>query len=275
MRLYPSSLRDVLDYRNYGEQMKRILSLFCCLLFTVPVYSVGQTEIRIATAVAHKNLVATAENAPSAPPCSATIPAGTHVFMRLDSPLHTTSAIKGSQVYLETVVPVIANNCKAIPERARILGTVVHAQRPGRIRGKAQMRLHFDKLILPDNREYSVEGDLQSLPGSNRNRVSGAEHTIEPVDQIDPDIHTMAASIGTGVLVGSIGHVGIGTPQGALIGAGLGLAKVLFTRGHAISLFEGTEVEMVLKQPLTVQGESSPKTSQNLPATDNKNEPLQ
>ena len=49
------------------------------------------------------------------------------------------------------------------------------------------------------------------------------------------------------------GHVGIGVGPGAAIGAGLGLAKVLFTRGDAISMPEGTRVEMVLQKPLVME----------------------
>jgi hypothetical protein len=79
------------------------------------------------------------------------------------------------------------------------------------------------------------------------------------VDQIDADVYTVAKTTGAGVLVGSIRHVGIGVGYGALIGAGLGLSKVLFTRGDEISLPVGTRVEMVLQHPLTVQPASTPK----------------
>lgn len=77
------------------------------------------------------------------------------------------------------------------------------------------------------------------------------------MDQIDADVYTVAKTTGAGVLVGSIRHVGLGVGYGALIGGGLGLAKVLFTRGDEISLPVGTKVEMVLQRPLTVQPVSS------------------
>jgi hypothetical protein len=232
--------------------MKRIL-LFCSLLLIVPTCSMAQAGFHAAIVSGDREASPVTERTTGTGNCSGTVPAGTHVFMKLKSPLHTTSATQGSQVYLETMVPVIANNCEVIPEHAHILGTVVRERRPGRIRGKAQMSFHFDELILPDNHEYSLTGDLQSLPGSEQNRTSGAEHTIEPVDQIDADVYTVAGATGAGVLIGSISHIGIGVPQGALIGAGLGLAKVLFTRGDAISLPVGTQVEMVLQRPLTIQ----------------------
>jgi len=173
--------------------------------------------------------------------------------MKLVSPLHTTSSMPGSGVYLETMFPVVQNDRVVIPEHTRVIGTVADEQRPGRVRGRAQMRLRFTQLILPDNRVLPIAADLQSLPGSSHNRTVDHEGTIEPVDQIDADVSTLAATTGAGVLVGSIRHVGIGVGHGALIGGGLGLAKVLFTRGDEISLPVGTRVEMVLEQPLTVQ----------------------
>jgi hypothetical protein len=109
-------------------------------------------------------------------------------------------------------------------------------------------------VILPDNRSLSVVGSLQSLPGSNKNRTVNPEGTLEPVDQIDADVYTVAKTTGLGVLAGSISHNGLaGVGYGALIGGGMGLAKVLFTRGDEISLPVGTKVEMVLKRPLTLQ----------------------
>jgi type IV secretion system protein VirB10 len=202
-----------------------------------------------------------------------TIPAGTHLLMKLISPLHTTSSTPGSGVYLETALPVVENNRVVIPEHTRVMGVVTDERRPGRVQGRAQMRLRFTQLILPDNRELSVVGSLQSLPGSSTNRTVNHEGTLEPVDQIDADVYTVAKTTGAGVLVGSIRHVGIGVGQGALIGAGLGLAKVLFTRGDEISLPVGTRVEMVLQRPLTVQPTPSAKLTDSGDTPNHKPEP--
>ena len=95
------------------------------------------------------------------------------------------------------------------------MGVVADERRPGRIQGRAQMRLRFTQVILPDNRELSVVGSLQSLPGSSRNRTVNNEGTLEPVDQIDADVYSVAKTTGLGVLVGSISHIGIGVPHGA------------------------------------------------------------
>src|SRR6266446_9238642 len=218
---------------------------------------------------AQRGLLTDTNRASEPKPEVITIPAGAHLLMKLMSPLHTTSSTPGSGVYLETAFPVVENNRVVIPEHTRVMGVVTDERRPGRVQGRAQMRLKFTQLILSDNRELSIAGNLQGLPGSSTNRTVNGEGTIEPVDQIDADVYTVAKTTGAGVLVGSIRHVGIGVGQGALIGAGLGLAKVLFTRGDEISLPVGTRVEMVLQRPLTVQPAPSAKTTDSAEANSN------
>lgn len=226
----------------------RLLFLSCCLLVFARGSGAQQSE-----------LFADTNRTREPKPEVITIPAGTHLLMKLISPLDTTSSTPGSGVYLETAFPVVENDRVVIPEHTRVMGVVTDERRPGRVQGRAQMRLKFTQLILPDNRQLAVVGSLQSLPGSSRNRTVNHEGTLEPVDQIDADVYTVAKTTGAGVLVGSIRHVGIGVGLGALIGAGLGLAKVLFTRGDEISLPVGTRVEMVLQRPLTVQPAPSAK----------------
>ena len=239
----------------------RILLLSCCLF----VFVCGSG--------AQSGLLTDTNRASEPKPEVIMIPAGTHLLMKLISPLHTTSSTPGSGVYLETALTVVENNRVVIPEHTRVMGVVTDERRPGRVQGRAQMRLKFTQLILPDNRELSIAGNLQDLPGSTANRTVNSEGTIEPVDQIDANVYTVAKATGAGVLIGSIRHVGIGVGQGALIGAGLGLAKVLFTRGDEISLPVGTRVEMVLQRPLTVQPASSSKRTDSGDAPTHRPEP--
>jgi hypothetical protein len=231
----------------------RVLLVSCCLL-VLARWSAAQVGSLTDTNRTSTTAIPVREAAASEPkPEPITIPAGTHLLMKLISPLHTTSSTPGSGVYLETAFPVVENSRVVIPEHTRVMGVVADERRPGRVQGRAQLRLQFTQLILPDNHELSIVGNLQSLPGSSANRTVNNEGTIEPVDQIDADVYTVAKTTGAGVLVGSIRHVGIGVGYGALIGAGLGLSKVLFTRGNEISLPAGTKVEMVLQRPLTLQ----------------------
>src|SRR5579864_1238677 len=95
-------------------------------------------------------------NALLAAPDAIIIPAGTHLLMKLTSPLHTTSATRGAGIYLETTFPVIVSDHVVIPEHTRVLGVVESERRPGRMQGRARMRLRFAQLILPNNHVLSI-----------------------------------------------------------------------------------------------------------------------
>lgn len=182
---------------------------------------------------------------------SVTLPAGTHILMRLSSPLHTTSARQGSGVYLETSSPVLQDSQVVIPAHACVFGQVEHERRPGRVKGRAQFRIRFTKLVLP-GQSVTIVGSLQSLPGNSGIRTHDKEGTIEPVDQIDRDVYRVASGAIAGGLGGALTRTASGAGIGLAIGGGLGLAKSLFTRGDEIYLPEGTNVEMVLDQPVTL-----------------------
>jgi len=108
------------------------LLLLSCSLLVLARWSGAQSELLTDT------------NRTSEPkPEVITIPAGTHLLMKLISPLHTTSSTPGSAVYLETAFPVVENNRVVIPEHTRVLGVVADERRPGRVQGRAQMRLRL------------------------------------------------------------------------------------------------------------------------------------
>jgi hypothetical protein len=181
-----------------------------------------------------------------------TVPAGTRVLMALSSPLHTTSAQKESGVYLVTTWPVVENDAVVIPACTRVMGVVEQDRRPGRVKGRAQFRFRFTNLILPNDHVVRIQGGLQSLPGDEKNRTQDAEGTIEPVDQIDRDVYTVAKGVVAGGLAGAITRSGRAAGTGMGIGGGLALGKVLFTRGDEIRLPQGAKVEMVLQQAVVI-----------------------
>jgi len=195
--------------------------------------------------------------APSTASQVVTLPAGSKVLMALQSPLHTTSGVEGSGIYLETVFPVVQENHVVIPVRTQVLGVVDAEKRPGRVKGRAQFRFHFTSLVFANNYVTPIDGALQSLPGNAKVRTQDAEGTIEPVDQIDPDVAALAEGAAGGFVIGSVrggrikatGYSAIG----AGIGAGVALGKILFTRGDEIHLASGTLIEMVLSHPISIE----------------------
>jgi hypothetical protein len=191
-----------------------------------------------------------------------TVPVGTHMLMKLVSPLHTTSATKDSAVYLEVIMPVIKDDLVVIPVGTHVTGTVLQERRPGRAKGRARIRIGFTNFIFADKHVVPTEGVVQGLPNSLHNRRVDAEGTIEAVDQIDRDVKGVVGPVLPGAILMALG-AGIPGMRLALLGGGLGFGNAMITRGNEISLSVGTPVEMVLKRDLQLD---RGWTEQTLPA---------
>lgn len=187
-----------------------------------------------------------------------TVPAGTKVLLSLKSGINTKTAQQGDGVYLVSSFPVIGGSRVMIPVGVYVQGVVDRVQRPGRVKGRAQIDLHFTTMIFPNGSVVEVPGVLNSLPGSDGPKVKDSEGTVEQAGNKGRDIGNIAkgAAIGagTGVFAGSeTGSVAKGVGYGSLAGAAAGTIYTLFTRGNDIVIPSGTSVEMVLQRPLVLQ----------------------
>ena len=196
--------------------------------------------------------------AAQAPSQTFTVPAGTKVLLNLKSGINTKTAQKGDGVYLVSSFPVVGASQVMIPVGVYVQGVVDHVVRPGRVKGRAQIDLHFTTMIFPNGSIVEVPGVLNSLPGSDGPKVKDSEGTVEQAGNKGRDIGNIAkgAAIGAeaGVFGGAAsGDVAKGVGYGSLAGAAAGAIYTLFTRGNDIVIPSGTSVEMVLQRPLVLQ----------------------
>jgi hypothetical protein len=193
-----------------------------------------------------------------------TVPAGTKVLLQLRSAVNTKSAKPGDGVYLASTFPVVVGTRVLIPAGVYVQGVVDTVVRPGRVKGRAQLNLHFTSIIFPNGSVVEVPGIINSLPGAH-DRTVDAEGKVEQNGSKGHDI-AEAAKIGLeGAGIGTIGGAATGHPLeglaiGGLGGAAVGAAVALFTRGNDINIENGTPVEMVLQRPLILE-ESNLSTS--------------
>jgi hypothetical protein len=207
----------------------------------------------------------TATTSPAAPqpaaavtPQTFTVPAGTKVLLSLKSAINTKTAQQGDGVYLVSSFPVVGNARIMIPVGVYVQGIVDRVVRPGRVKGRAQLDLHFTTMIFPNGQVVDVPGVLNSLPGSDGPKVKGNEGTVEQAGNKGRDVGNVlkGAAIGAegGVIGGAAtGNVAKGVGYGSLAGAAAGTIYTLFTRGNDIVIPTGTSVEMVLQRPLVLQ----------------------
>ncbi|HUA99800.1 MAG TPA: hypothetical protein VMA34_15815 [Terracidiphilus sp.] len=204
-----------------------------------------------------------AATAPAPNPNSIVVPAGTKVLLQLRSGIDTRSARPGDGVYLSSIFPVVVGSRVVIPPGVYVQGVVDHVQRAGRIRGRAQLDMHFTSMIFPNGSVVEIPGMVNSLPGARNQSVKNdGEGTVEQ----NPDKgrnagETAKVAIPAGGGIGTIAGAEEGHPlEGGLAGLGAGLATVgivsLFTRGADVNIPSGTQVEMVLQRPLILQQEN-------------------
>ena len=96
------------------------------------------------------------------------LPAGTKILLVLKNTVSTRNARPGDGVYLETSFPVTANDRVAIPAGTYVQGVIDRVQRSGRVKGKAELLMHFTTLIYPNG--YTVR-----MPGAQIGRASCRE----------------------------------------------------------------------------------------------------
>ena len=187
-------------------------------------------------------------------PAKIEVPIGTHLPMVLHNGISTRSAQPGDPVYLETLFPIMVDGKVVIPAGSYVSGEVTESKRPGRVKGRGEIMLRLNTMILPNG--YQV--DLNAEP---RNADTGGNESTDAEGKIKGDSSkgSDAATI-AGTTLGGAGLGGIvGGAKGAGIGAGIGgaagLAAVLLSRGPEAELPRGTTLEAVLNRPIFLEAD--------------------
>jgi type IV secretion system protein VirB10 len=192
------------------------------------------------------------------------VPAGTKVLLELRSAINTKSAKAGDGVYLSSTFPVVVGNRVMIPTGVYVQGIVDRVQRGGRIKGQAQLEMHFTSIIFPNGSVVEIPGVVDSIPGAKNQTVKDdGEGTIQQNGGKGREAgRTAEIALPTGAGAGTIGGAESGGHplEGGLAGLGAGLATVgvvtLFTRNADVDVPRGTQVEMVLQRPLILEDEN-------------------
>ena len=79
-----------------------------------------------------------------------TVPSGTRVGVVLENGISTASAKPGDSVYFRTSFPITENNKVVVPVGSYLRGEVTDSKRAGHIKGKGELRIRLNTLILPE-----------------------------------------------------------------------------------------------------------------------------
>ncbi len=178
------------------------------------------------------------------------VPAGTKLPLVLHNAITTRNARPGDPVYLETLFPIVQENRIVIPAGSYVQGEILEAKRPGKVKGRGEIRVRLTTMIFPNG--YTV--NFNAVP---TNAGTGGNESVEDEGKIKGDTDkagdagTVAKTTATGAGIGAIaGRSAKGAGVGAGVGAAVGLATVLLTRGPELELPRGTTLDVVLDHAL-------------------------
>jgi hypothetical protein len=202
--------------------------------------------------------------APATTPVSATpaqastgqpilIPTGTRIGVILENGISTGTAKPGDSVYFRTSFPITINNKVVVPVGSYLRGEVTESKRPGRVKGRGELRIRLNTLVFPNG--YTV--DMNAEPHS----ADGGQVKTDPEGKMTgpggkgKDATTIATTTATGAGIGAIADGGKGAGIGAGIGAVAGLAAVLLSRGPEAQLPRGSSMDLVLEHELSLDAD--------------------
>jgi hypothetical protein len=200
------------------------------------------------------------------------VEAGKRIPLTMVAGVTTKTAAPGDPVYLETVFPVLSGGRIVIPRGSYVTGTVTEVKRAGKVKGRAELRIRLESLILPTGVSSELRGNLGGLNSQNGEELDRTEGTVKGKSNKLGDMKTVMLGAGAGAAVGAAagGLATIGTTGGTndatatvvqrpIVGSAIGMAAgaaaaytaTLFMHGPDAVLAKGTDVEMVLDRTVT------------------------
>ncbi len=184
------------------------------------------------------------------------VPAGQTLVLELGNSLHTRSNRKGDVARFDTMQDIFAGPRVAIPRGSTVRATLTKVKRPGRLKGRAEIRLRFDEIELPDGTVLPFQAQI--LRAGFRDVDNGKQGiAVKGEGNKGRDALQVAVQGGQGALLGAAIGGKKGAAYGGAIGAGIGLLGVLLRRGPELALPPGTLFEVELEQALAVPAASA------------------
>ncbi len=183
---------------------------------------------------------------------SVVLPRKTEIFVSLERNIDSRNATVGDRFHGRLTVPITHQDRIVVPVGSYVIGSVDHTKKPGYLRGKAQVALSFDTIILPNGVTRRMVASTQSAEGHS----SGAGHDegkiIASSSQSDEVITTTAGTAAAGGAVGAIAGRGLkGFGIGAAVGAATGVILGLIVKGKHVTLPRGASLTIQLDEDVS------------------------
>jgi VWFA-related protein len=156
--------------------------------------------------------------------------------LQLETSLHTRTSREGDRVHFRTIEPVRVGGQVAIPSGSSVTATVSKVQRPGRVKGRAELRLRFEEVRLPDGTNLPLKASVTRAGVTQIDQAKKGEPQLKGEAGNGGSITVVAQGGLQGAVLGTMAGGLKGAAYGGAIGAGIGLASILLQRGPDLDL---------------------------------------
>lgn len=163
------------------------------------------------------------------------VPDDVALRIRLDDTLTSTDSQVGDP-FSATVVD------QGDYQDARVYGHIAQIDTSGRVKGRINMMLRFDRLVMPDGRRAPIHAEIIELYHAASGEKLDVEGAIESGGRGRTSFEHTALGAGAGALLGGIFGGGKGAGIGSVIGGAGGLGTTAFHGRQKITLSSGQEM---------------------------------
>jgi hypothetical protein len=182
------------------------------------------------------------------------IPAGTKIPIALKNTISTKANHEGDPIYARSTFPVVVNDQIVIPAGTYVQGKISSIKPAGRIKGRAEVLIHFTSLIYPSGYTVMLPGSIENAPSVDNGKVKDKEGTIQGDSNAGKTAATIAGPAAEGSIAGAVIHGGEGALIGAGVGGAVGTAIAALSHGNEVKMGPGTTLEVVLQRDVSVDG---------------------
>jgi hypothetical protein len=206
---------------------------------TAPEAAPGQAPVQIPTqeqAQAANPMNAQLPAPTPEPPMPFVVPAGTSLPVILATSISSYKNKAGEDFSGNLAAPIMVNGEEAVPQGAKVTGTIVDAKKQGKFKGEALLTIRVTSITVR-GKKYPIAthtwGDTEKGKGKRTAAITGG-------------------GAAAGALIGGLAGGGKGAGIGAAVGAGGGLAASGGTGGQNVNLPAESKISFKLSKSVTI-----------------------
>lgn len=249
-------MEETFEPRNRSRPLKVVCALGLVLSLSagapLSVLSADTPTDGGESPVLHSTIIHTERNSPQSPTVNTgdvrEVAPGAALDLVLSNEIDADETTKGDEFYGKIIKDVLVDRQVVIPRGTVLHGVLSTLEGPKRAGRNGYINARFDYLITPDGREIPIEGNstTRDSKGKSAAKVVGRALGFTAIGGV---VGTVLVLQYGGLAAAAASH-GTALAGGAAIGGAAGLTIAMLTKGKSVMLQPGTEMQVILSEPL-------------------------